>query len=234
MDGRVPGPIRVITRPREPRLLPFGDGSVLVELGDAVEVRLARRARFLARAVDALRATHAPFGAPVPGAASVLVPFDPLALTPEEASALLAPLLSDVPADPPPDPAAREIEVPVSYGGDAGPDLATVAAETGRSVGEVVGLHAGSVYEVLFLGFTPGFPYLGEVPDALVVPRLATPRTRVPAGSVGIAGRLTGIYPQESAGGWRILGRTDLRLFDAARDEPAALRPGDRVRFVPR
>jgi len=224
----------VTGRDAEPRLVAFGDGAVLVELGDAVEVRLARRARSLARAVEALRVADPRLGAPVPGAASVLVPFDPLALAPDEASALLVPLLRDVPGDPPADPDAREIEVAVRYGGDAGPDLDAVASETGRTPEEVVTLHAGSTYEVLFLGFTPGFPYLGEVPDELVVPRLATPRTRVPAGSVGIAGRLTGIYPHESAGGWRILGRTDLRLFDAGAGDPAALRPGDRVRFVPR
>jgi inhibitor of KinA len=221
-------------RPPMPRLVPFGDAAILVHLGEAVEISLARRARSLARAVDALRTGDPRLGAPVPGAASVLVPFDPLEMTADEAAEILAPLVADVPPDPPPDPAARTLEIPVRYGGEAGPDLAAVAAEVGSRPQDLVALHAGTLYEVLFLGFAPGFPYLGVLPDRLVVPRLATPRTRVPAGSVGIAGRLTGIYPQDSAGGWRILGRTEVRLFRPLGDEPARLRPGDRVRFVPR
>jgi KipI family sensor histidine kinase inhibitor len=96
-----------------------------------------------------------------------------------------------------------------------------------------VDLHAGTVYRVLFLGFTPGFAYLGDLPERLGLPRLATPRTRVPAGSVAIAGRQTAVYPFSTPGGWRLIGRTDLDIWDATRDRPAALLPGMRVRFVP-
>ena len=119
------------------------------------------------------------------------------------------------------------------YGGDDGPDLDAVAMECGLSVDRVIELHVATAYEVLFAGFAPGFAYLGELPAELRVPRLATPRTRVPAGSVAIAGAMAAIYPQASPGGWRLLGRTDARLFDPTAMHPALLRPGDRVRFVP-
>ena len=108
-----------------------------------------------------------------------------------------------------------------------------MAAETGLRPADVVELHAGTTYEVLFLGFAPGFAYRGEVHARLVVPRLATPRVRVPAGSVAIAGPMTAVYPQASPGGWRILGLTEAVMFDPRAAPPARLRPGDRVRFVP-
>ncbi len=137
---------------------------------------------------------------------------------------------------PPTSPArspSRLHRIPVRYGGEDGPDLAPVAEELGLSPAEVVALHTGSDLEVLFLGFAPGFAYLGELPDPLRVPRLATPRVRVPAGSVAIAGAMSAIYPHASPGGWRILGRTDTPLWDPAATPPARLRPGDKVRFEP-
>jgi KipI family sensor histidine kinase inhibitor len=120
----------------------------------------------------------------------------------------------------------------VVYGGDTGPDLADVAGMAGMTEAEVIELHAAIELEVLFCGFAPGFAYLGAVAPALAVPRLATPRTRVAAGSVGLADGMTGIYPADLPGGWRIIGRTPVRLFDARREPPARLVPGDRVRFV--
>ena len=127
-------------------------------------------------------------------------------------------------ADPPHDAPLHELAV--RYGGDDGPDLASVAEEVGLSPAGVIELHAATTYEVLFLGFAPGFAYLGELAPPLVVPRLATPRPRVPAGSVAIAGPMTAVYPHASPGGWRLLGRTDARLFDPAATPPARLRPG--------
>ena len=122
-------------------------------------------------------------------------------------------------------------EIPVRYGGDDGPDLAEVARLHDMTVDEVVRLHSDASYVVGFTGFSPGFPYLfGMAPD-LATPRLATPRTRIPKGSVGIGGRYTGIYPQATAGGWLLIGRTDIELFDATRDPPALLQPGAGVRF---
>jgi KipI family sensor histidine kinase inhibitor len=126
----------------------------------------------------------------------------------------------------------RTIEIPVLYGGDHGPDLPSVAAAVGLTEAEVVDRHAAATYHVFMLGFMPGFPYLGPVDPSIQVPRLATPRTKVPAGSVGLAGAQTGIYPRESPGGWQIIGRTAEWLFDPARTPPARLAPGDRVRFI--
>lgn len=128
--------------------------------------------------------------------------------------------------EPPP------VVIPVAYGGGDGPDLADVAAATGYSPEEVVRRHCAVTYRVFMLGFLPGFPYLGLVDPAIRVPRRAMPRTRVPAGAVGLAGAQTGIYPRESPGGWQIIGRTQEPLFDPASTPPARLAPGDRVRFV--
>jgi KipI family sensor histidine kinase inhibitor len=121
----------------------------------------------------------------------------------------------------------------VRYGGTDGPDLAAVAAATGLSIDDVIERHSGVTYEVLILGFAPGFAYLGDLDPAIRVPRLATPRPRVPAGSVAIADGLAGIYPAALPGGWRIVGRTDVSVFDPRAAEPALLSPGDRVRFEP-
>jgi KipI family sensor histidine kinase inhibitor len=126
----------------------------------------------------------------------------------------------------------REITVRVAYGGHDGPDLPEVARLCGISEEEVIARHLASDLRVLFLGFAPGFAYLGELPDELRVARLSNPRTRTRAGSVAIAGSMSGIYPADLPGGWRVIGRTDLALFDPRRDPPALLAPGDRVRFV--
>jgi len=127
---------------------------------------------------------------------------------------------------------SRRIEIPVHYGGPAGPDLDEVARHTGLSREEVVRLHNAGEYTVYFLGFLPGFAYLGGMDGRLATPRRKEPRLAVPAGSVGIGGEQTGIYPSVSPGGWQLIGRTSLQLFDPARDPPSLLLPGDTVRFV--
>lgn len=124
-------------------------------------------------------------------------------------------------------------EIPVEYGGDAGPDLQGVAEQAGIDAATYVGLHVAVEYTVAFLGFQPGFPYLRGLPGPLHAPRRPSPRTRVPAGSVAIGGTYTGIYPGQGPGGWQLIGRTSTTLFDPERDPPALLLPGDRVRFVP-
>ena len=129
-------------------------------------------------------------------------------------------------------PPSRIVEIPVCYGGAHGEDLDAAATELGIAPTELIARHSEATYTVAMIGFAPGFPYLGGLDPTLVLPRLATPRTRVPAGSVAIGGAQTGIYPRESPGGWWLLGRTPLRLFDAQRDPPSLLAPGDRVRFV--
>jgi len=131
------------------------------------------------------------------------------------------------------EPESRFIEIPVVYGNAAGPDLGDVARHAGLSEKQVVELHASVDYVVWFLGFQPGFPYLGGLPEPLHTPRRGEPRLMVPAGSVGIGGSQTGVYPLASPGGWQLIGHTSQALFDAKREEPVLLRPGDTVRFVP-
>jgi len=131
------------------------------------------------------------------------------------------------------DPESRYIEIPVVYGTAAGPDLGEVARHAGLSQKQVVELHSSIDYVVWFLGFQPGFPYLGGLPEQLATPRRDEPRLQVPAGSVGIGGAQTGIYPLATPGGWQLIGHTPLPLFDPHRDEPVLLRPGDTVRFIP-
>ena len=126
----------------------------------------------------------------------------------------------------------RRLEIPVKYGGECGPDLEDVARHTGLSPAEVVRLHASAEYLVYFLGFSPGFPYLGGLPPQLATPRLSAPRKKVSAGSVAIGGSQTGIYSVDTPGGWRIIGRTSVCLFDAGANPPALLRAGDYIRFV--
>ncbi|WES69835.1 5-oxoprolinase subunit PxpB [Superficieibacter sp. HKU1] len=131
------------------------------------------------------------------------------------------------------EPDSRAVEIPVVYGGVQGPDLDEVARHSGLTPQQVVELHASVDYVVWFLGFQPGFPYLGGLPEQLITPRRAEPRLLVPAGSVGIGGAQTGIYPLPTPGGWQLIGTTSLALFDPAKSEPVLLRPGDTVRFVP-
>ena len=131
------------------------------------------------------------------------------------------------------EPDSRAIDIPVIYGGEQGPDLTEVARLSGFTPKQVVELHASVDYVVWFLGFQPGFPYLGGLPASLAMPRRAEPRLKVPGGSVGIGGQQTGIYPLSTPGGWQLIGRTSLPLFSPNREEPILLRPGDTVRFVP-
>ncbi len=162
---------------------------------------------------------------------TLLVSFDPLQWPPSAARDEVGRLASH--AGEGEALAGRLVVLPVRYGGQDGPDLAAVARHTGLSEAEVVARHAAVEYLVLFIGFMPGFPYLWGLDSALATPRLATPRRQVPAGSVGIGGDQTGVYPTVSPGGWRLIGRTPQTLYDPAVDPPTLLRAGDRVRFVP-
>lgn len=209
--------------PRSPALLPFGEAAVLLELAGPEEAQAL---------AGSLGANPAPWllGV-VPGLQSVLVEFDPLRTDAAEVERELLARLRWVAATA--QPPGRLRTIPVAYGGDFGPDLEEVAKLTGGSAQDVVRLHAAGELRVLFDGFAPGFAYLGDLPEQLRVPRLATPRTRTPSGSVAIAGAMSGIYPAELPGGWRVIGRTPIELFDPERDPPAYLVPGDTVRFEP-
>ena len=215
------------------RIDPMGEAALLATLSDALDARANAWALRAARALEARRGGAPGLGAAVPGHGSVLVPFDPDRCPEALARALIEQALGDACATEE-TPGGVLHEIPVAYGGAEGPDLGEGAARTGLSAEEGVALHAGTEYRVLVLGFMPGFPYLGVLPPALDLPRRATPRVRVPAGSVAIAGRQTGIYPADTAGGWHLIGRTEVRPWDPRRDPPALLAPGDRVRFVPR
>jgi KipI family sensor histidine kinase inhibitor len=210
----------------EPRIQPAGDSSVLVTFGSHIDLAINRRVHGLALRVrnNSLEG----IGEAVPGYAALLVHYDPQILNFQEVTGWLrqhfAPL-DDWNAEP------RVIEIPVAYGGSNGPDLGFVAELHGMTVDEVIRIHTSREYPVFMMGFTPGFPYLGGMNPAIATPRLSTPRSRVPAGSVGIAGEQTGVYPVDSPGGWRIIGYTKEKLFDRDRQPPFLLSPGDIVRF---
>jgi KipI family sensor histidine kinase inhibitor len=211
-----------------PRFLPVGDAALSVELGDAIDPALNARVRGLGRA---LRDHPFPgFREAAPTYRSLLVLYDPRAARFAEAVTALQTLLDAAPAE---ERAGRLVRVPTRYGGDDGPDLAEVARARRLGEAEVVATHSSQEYTAFMLGFIGGFAYLGTLPAALETPRRPTPRVRVPAGSVGIAGRQTGIYPMALPGGWNLIGRTSLRLFDPLADPPSLIQAGDRVRFVP-
>lgn len=216
----------------KPRFQPAGDSALLVTFGEQIDLGLNRQAQALARAL----AEHplSGLGEAVPGYATLLVHYDPLLLNYQDVIDWLSDLESQrLSAGGALAYQPRRVEIPVVYGGEAGPDLAFVAEHSRLPVDEVIRIHAGRDYPVFMMGFTPGFPYLGGMDPRIAAPRLATPRSRVPGGSVGIAGEQTGVYPVDSPGGWRIIGRTALKLFDPASEEPFRLAPGDLVRFVP-
>lgn len=210
-----------------PRVVPMGDRGLLVEFAP----ELSSEVNGLVRGADPLLARLPGVVETVPAFRSVLVVYEPRAVAfddlveqAERCARAAMPALAE---------GGRLVEIPVVYGDAAGPDLEHVADVCGLSPSEVVRLHSEPTYVVFMLGFAPGYPYLGLLPPPLRLPRRATPRTRVPSGSVAVADAFTGIYPQETPGGWHLLGRTPLRLFDPDRTPPCLLRPGDRVRFVP-
>lgn len=212
---------------RYPRLVRAGDSAVLLELEPIIDVRINERAITIAdlvrsRAVPGVRDV-------VPTFRAVAVHFDPAATDAEHVERELR-LASVAPVRI---LGGRTHDVPVVYGGDSGPDLGAVAEWAGISEAEVIARHAAAQYRVYMLGFMPGFAYMGRVDERIAAPRRSTPRTRVAAGSVGIAGEQTGIYPMESPGGWQIIGRTRVPVFDATRVPAALFAPGDSVRFVP-
>ena len=209
------------------RITPASDSALLVTFGDSISLEAHRRVITLFQAFEErqdgrIRNLH-------PAYASLLIEFYPLSSTHQELENLVLTLSSEVKG---PEVATTEpIEIPVCYEAEFAPDLANVAQHLRLSTEQVVTLHAASEYRVYFLGFSPGFAYLGGVSQALQVPRLETPRTQVKAGSVGLAGEQTGIYPNDSPGGWQLIGRTPQRMFDPSQDPASRLRPGDRVRF---
>jgi inhibitor of KinA len=210
------------------RIVDASDSSLLVIFGDSISPELNREVVALfhslrAAALPAVRDLH-------PAYASLLIDFDPLQMTHAELRSVVEGLYKDATEHPAKSNAV--VEIPVCYGGEFGPDLTDVACHCGKNAEEVVRIHTSGECVVYFLGFAPGFAYLGGMSPEIAAPRLGTPRKLVPAGSVGIAGNQTGIYAIDSPGGWRLIGRTPLTLFDPGSPQPARLQPGDRVRFV--
>jgi KipI family sensor histidine kinase inhibitor len=210
------------------RFVPCGDAALAVHFDEPPSASLARR---IAALRDMLGASAAPgVIESVPGVASLTVLFDPASISPD---AIERELQRCAASDLAPATAPRRWKIPVCYEGAHAADLADVAAACGLSTSEVITAHTAREYVVYLLGFSPGFPYMGDVDPRLVLPRRANPRPRVPRGSVAIATTYTAIYPQSTAGGWHIIGATPVTLFDAAADTPAPLSPADIVIFEP-
>jgi inhibitor of KinA len=205
----------------------MGDRSVLVELGDEMSPRVNRRVRefFVSLTENPLQGLIEI----IPAYRSLLIIYDPLKLDLVMIKGRMEDLNQKIAGIEIPEP--KSLEIPVVYGGEYGPDMEWVARHHSLSVEEVIQLHTGTTYHVYMIGFMPGFPYMGELPESLATPRRETPRTAIPQGSVGIAQRQTGIYPVESPGGWQILGRTPLKLFNPLHSPPALLEMGDMVKF---
>jgi KipI family sensor histidine kinase inhibitor len=208
---------------------PAGDSALSVEFGNEISLSLNSRVHGLAGSLreKPLRGVVDM----VPAYASLLVCYDPMVVSGKKLASALASRAKKNPGTGP--GRGKVVGIPVCYDGDFAPDMEAVCAHTGFSRDKVIARHSAPVYRIYMLGFLPGFPYLGGLDPALETPRLETPRTKIPAGSVGIGGAQTGIYPLESPGGWRIIGRTPLKPYDPDRAEPFLYRAGDSIRFYP-
>ena len=211
------------------RIAAAGDAALIVELPRAIDPGTSARVIALGRAVR--ERCGSLILDVVVGYCSLTVYFDPLTLDPSWLEAEVRCTADDLPVAPGVEGTC--IDVPVCYGGTLGPDLADVAAAASCSESEVVALHSGRTYRVYLVGFVPGFPYMAEVDPKIALPRRASPRTKVPPGSVAIAAGQTGIYPIETPGGWHLIGRTHVKPYDPARESAFLFSPGDRVRFHP-
>ena len=216
---------------RFPRVVPAGDSAILIELGSEIAPEISSMVFAL---TDLVKDAGLNSGLEVlPTYRSVLVYYDPLVSSYVEmfdaVNGALERLVEPVNGNS----SVKIIEIPVVYGGDDGPDLDFVANHAGITEDAVIELHSGTEYRVYMLGFSPGFPYLGGLDERIAAPRLKTPRVLVPAGSVGIAESQTGVYPNAGPGGWRIIGRTSVPLFDVNSSTPSLITPATKVRFIP-
>src|SRR6516162_6214741 len=216
----------VAGKPTKVRFLSAGDRALVVEFGNRVDRKLSEdvlrlNAAIRSRALEGVIET-------VPTFRSLMIHFDPLVITRGRLELSIEGLLGD---DSGSQIDTRFWHIPVCYEGELAPDLVEVAQLTGLTPSDVVAMHSGTIYHVYMLGFLPGFPYLGDLPAELSLPRRADPRVRVPPGSIAIATSLSAIYPYESPGGWHLIGTTPLRLFDLDHPKPALLAPGDAVLF---
>ncbi len=219
------------------RIFPLSESSITIELGNEITMELNDRVIALAE-----HFSRDPFPGlieAVPAYASVTLFYDVDKVSrdlPQSSSAFTA--IKQIVETAAENKVTRDktdsrlVEIPMIVSETDSPDLATLAMRNGISADEVIDIFTGRTYRVYMLGFLPGFAYMGEVDERIATPRLSTPRTRVPKGSIGIAGKQTGVYPLASPGGWNIIGRTDVELFDAEADKPVLFQPGDEVRFI--
>jgi KipI family sensor histidine kinase inhibitor len=207
---------------------------LLIEFGDAIDYGINARVYALQRKIEASGINHA-VEEFIPSYRSLLVEYDATEFSHHEMRDRISALIENAvsTAGSIVETSDEAIRIPVAYGGEYGPDLEVVADHAELSADDVISIHSGTDYHVFMLGFAPGFPYLGGMDERIACPRLATPRTLVPAGSVGIAETQTGVYPNASPGGWQLIGRTPMALFDVDVDPPAAMLPGNKVNFVP-
>jgi inhibitor of KinA len=211
-----------------PRLLPSGDTALCVEFGESIDRSVSARVLALARRLEA--AAVSGIVEVVPTFRSLMIHYDPATLTHAGLAKALEPLIAGLDAM---DVSGRRWTIPACYHASVAPDLAEVAARTGLTTDQVIERHSATTYHVYMLGFLPGYPYLGDLPPELALPRRENPRTKVPAGSIAIATTLTAVYTLESPGGWHLIGRTPAPLWDLRCDPPALLAPGDKVVFRP-
>lgn len=213
---------------QEIRYLPAGDKVIVVEFGNEISQEINNKVMALYHVIN----SHHIKGIEelVPTYRSLMVQYNPSQVVYKELIDLLKELSENMRVEKLPN--QRIIEVPVIYGQEFGPDIEFVASHNNMSVNEVIQIHTSNDYPIYMLGFTPGFPYLGRMSDKIETPRLKTPRNKIPAGSVGIAGKQTGIYPIESPGGWQLIGITPIKLYDPYREPPILMQAGDFIRFV--
>lgn len=211
-----------------PKIVPLGDSSLLVQFGDEIDISINQRVHALACLVEA--SSMQGVIETVPAYATLLVQYDPLIILFAQVRDFVREKITQVDEIVTRKP--RQVEVPVRYGGEYGIDLKNIASYLRLRVEDIIRIHTQRTYTVYMMGFTPGFPYMGKLDDALIMPRLETPRTRVPAGTVAIAGSQTGIYPIASPGGWQLIGWTPLQLFDPKSETPFLFAPGDEVKFI--
>ena len=211
------------------RILPAGDRALVADFGNVIREDVNRRVNALKKALLAERI--AGVREMIPTYRSLLIEYDPAVIPMQALRRRVAAINPAAPGEEAEE--KRIFEVPCCYGGAYGEDLPGLAEITGLSEEEIVAIHAGTAYRVYMLGFLPGFVYLGGMDERIAAPRLRTPRVAIPAGSVGIGGGQTGVYPVASPGGWRLIGRTPVRFYDPAREKPVLFEAGDSIRFVP-
>jgi len=212
----------------KPKIVPLGDSALLIQVGDEIDITTNQRVHALAALIN----VSPPVGVieTVPAYGTLLVHYDPLLLSFVQIKNYLRQKLTQVHDNI--SRKRKQLEVPVRYGGEYGVDLESVARHCQLQMEDVIRIHSEKIYTVFMMGFTPGFPYMGKLDDAIIMPRLERPRTRVPAGTVAIAGSQTGIYPIDSPGGWQLIGWTALQLFNPESESPFLFSPGDEVKFI--